>query len=74
MYWGNVIINLLRRKNIWGYVTGVEAKPSLPQAQNFDLSVDTWETYNSKANSWINNSVIQSIGMQLEKYETTKEV
>ena len=36
--------------------------------------IDTWEENNAKIITWINNSVEHSIGMQLAKYETAKEV
>ena len=36
--------------------------------------IDTWKTNNAKIITWINNSVKHSIGTQLAKYETTKEV
>ena len=66
--------NFLRGKNMWGYVTGTKAKPSVPQTENFDLLLDGWETDNSKVITWINNFVTQSIGMQVAKYDTTNEV
>jgi hypothetical protein len=36
--------------------------------------IDTWETNNAKISIWINNSIEHFIGMQLVKYETTKDV
>jgi hypothetical protein len=36
--------------------------------------IDTWEANNAKIITWINNSVEHSIGTQLVKYETAKEV
>ena len=36
--------------------------------------IDTLEANNAKIITWINNYVEQSIGTQLAKYETTKEV
>ena len=36
--------------------------------------IDTWEANNAKIITWINNFVEHSIGIQLVKYETTKEV
>ena len=36
--------------------------------------IDTWEANNAKINTRINNSVEHSIGTQLAKYKTTKEV
>ena len=37
-------------------------------------SIDAWETNNAKIITCINNSVEHSIGTQLAKYETAKEV
>jgi hypothetical protein len=34
----------------------------------------TWEANNAKIITWINNSVEHSIGTQLAKYDTAKEV
>jgi hypothetical protein len=36
--------------------------------------IDTWKANNVKIITWIKNSVEYSIGTQLAKYETTKEV
>jgi hypothetical protein len=36
--------------------------------------IDAREANNAKIITWINNSVEHSIGTQLAKYETTKEV
>jgi hypothetical protein len=36
--------------------------------------IDAWEANNAKIITWINNSVEHFIGIQLTKYETTKEV
>ncbi|XP_023761615.1 uncharacterized protein LOC111910054 [Lactuca sativa] len=74
-YWSYVMKNFLRGKNMWGYVTGKKkkAKPLVPQTENYDLLLDAWETDNSKVITWINNSITQSIGMQLAKYDTAKE-
>ena len=73
-YWSYVMKNFLRGKNMWGYITGVKPRPIDDKTENFDLLVDLWETNNSKIITWINNSVTQSIGMQLAKYDTAKEV
>ncbi|KAJ9548438.1 hypothetical protein OSB04_020981 [Centaurea solstitialis] len=59
---------------MWGYVTGKSSKPTDEKAANYSLLVDSWETDNSKVITWINNSVAQSIGTQLAKYDTAKEV
>ena len=64
----------LRGKSMWSYVTGVRPKPSDEKAEDFATSVDAWEAENTKIITWINNSVTYSIGAQLAKYETAKEV
>ncbi|KZV56542.1 hypothetical protein F511_16141, partial [Dorcoceras hygrometricum] len=69
-YWSYVMKNFLRGKSMWSYVTGVWVKPIDDTATDYAVLVDNWEV----ANSWINNSVTHSIGIQLAKYETAKEV
>ncbi|KAJ9562057.1 hypothetical protein OSB04_007217 [Centaurea solstitialis] len=59
---------------MWGYVTGTSSKATDEKATNYLSLVDSWETDNSKVITWINNSVVQSIGTQLAKYDTAKEV
>ncbi|KAI3769398.1 hypothetical protein L6452_00500 [Arctium lappa] len=67
-YWSYVLKNFLKGKKMWGYVSGTIVKPK----EATDL--DSWEVDNSKIITWINNSVEHSIGVQLAKYETGKEV
>ncbi|XP_075473383.1 uncharacterized protein LOC142504394 [Primulina tabacum] len=59
---------------MWGYVTGVRDKPTDQTNPDYAVSLDVWEADNSKIITWINNSVAHSIGAQLAKYETAKEV
>lgn len=66
--------NFLRGKNVWGIVTGTKGRPTDDKAANYATLLDSWETDNSKIITWINNSVTQSIGTQLAKYDTAKEV
>ncbi|XP_073036801.1 uncharacterized protein [Primulina eburnea] len=73
-YWSYVMKNFLRGKSMWNYVTGVRVKPTDDQANDYAGLVDNWEADNSKIITWINNSVTHSIGVQLAKYETAKEV
>ena len=73
-YWSYVMKNFLRGKTMWGIVTGDKKKPTDEKAANYETLLDSWETDNSKIITWINNSVIQSIGTQLAKYDTAKEV
>ena len=39
-----------------------------------DALIDAWEANNANIITWINNSVENSMGTQLAKYETVKEV
>ena len=73
-YWSYVMKNFLRGKTMWGIVIGDKKKPTYEKAVNYETLLDSWETDNSKIITWINNSVIQSIGTQLAKYDTAKEV
>ncbi|KAG6519526.1 hypothetical protein ZIOFF_023020 [Zingiber officinale] len=57
---------------IWD--TAVRVQPTGINADDYVKSLDVWETDNAKIIIWINNSVSHSIGAQLAKYETTKEV
>eukprot|EP00257_Ricinus_communis_P024689 XP_025012103.1 uncharacterized protein LOC112533881 [Ricinus communis] len=61
--------NFLKGKQKWGYISGAYIKP-----QDDVALLDKWEVDNSKIITWINNSVKHSIGTQLAKYETAKEV
>ncbi|XP_039127005.1 uncharacterized protein LOC120263182 [Dioscorea cayenensis subsp. rotundata] len=73
-YWSYVMRNLLKGKLIWGYVSGTFAKPTNVGDENYADHIDIWDACNSKNIIWINNFALQSIGIQLAKYETTKEV
>ena len=42
--------------------------------KDYVADIDTWEANNAKIINWINNLVEHSIGTQLAKYETVKEV
>jgi len=65
--------NFLKGKKMWGYVSGTYMVPKNTEARDVAL-IDAWEANNVKIITWINNSIEHSIGMQLAKYETTKEV
>jgi len=58
---------------MWGYVSGAYMIPKNIEEGDVVL-IDTWEANNAKIITWINNSVEHSIGTQLAKYETAKEV
>eukprot|EP00257_Ricinus_communis_P026563 XP_025013977.1 uncharacterized protein LOC112535577 [Ricinus communis] len=68
-YWSYVMKNFLKGKQKWGYISGAFIKP-----QDDMALLDKWEVDNSKIITWINNSVKHSIGTQLAKYETAKEL
>jgi len=58
---------------MWGYVSGTYVVPKNTE-EGDTASIDAWEANNTKIITWINNSVEHSIGTQLAKYETAKEV
>ena len=58
---------------MWGYVSGAYVVPKNTE-EGDTASIDAWEANNAKIITWINNSVEHSIGTQLAKYETAKEV
>jgi len=72
-YWSYVMRNFLKGKKMWGYVSGTYVVPKNTE-EGDTASIDTWEANNAKIITWINNSVEHSIGTQLAKYETAKEV
>ncbi|XP_045795561.1 uncharacterized protein LOC123890064 [Trifolium pratense] len=74
-YWSYVMRNFLKGKRVWSYVDETSVKPTDKKDEaKYAKELDTWEASNSKIITWINNSVSQSIGMQLAKYDTAKEV
>ena len=72
-YWSYVMRNFLKGKKMWGYVCGTSAK-SKATDKEYETLLETWDTNNAKIVTWINNSVKSSIGIQLAKYETAKEI
>ncbi|XP_062099980.1 uncharacterized protein LOC133805845 [Humulus lupulus] len=73
-YWHYVMKIFLKGKRMWGYVSGTSTKPKDDKDESFAEQFDLWDAKNSKIITWVNNSVQQSIDIQLEKYETAKEV
>jgi hypothetical protein len=65
--------NFLKSKKMWGYINGTYVIPKNTEEGDVAL-IDAWEANNAKIITWINNSVEHFIGIQLTKYETTKEV
>ena len=59
---------------MWGYVSGTSTKPKGDKDERFAEQSDLLDANNSKIITWVNNSVQQSIGFQLAKYERGKEV
>ena len=66
--------NFLHGKSMWNYVTGVTIMSTDTKVADYASLLDVQEANNSKIITWINNSVTQSIGTQLAKYETAQEV
>ncbi|GAU48472.1 hypothetical protein TSUD_405650 [Trifolium subterraneum] len=74
-YWSYVMRNFLKRQKVWSYVDGTLVKPTDKKDEaKYATELETWDVSNSKILTWINNSVSQSIGMQLAKYDTAQEV
>ncbi|XP_019425863.1 PREDICTED: uncharacterized protein LOC109334254 [Lupinus angustifolius] len=59
---------------MWGYVSGTFVKPTNSATENYAKELETWEVNNSKIITWINNSVSQSIGFQIAKYDSASQV
>jgi hypothetical protein len=75
LYWSYVMKNFLIGKDMWSYIDGTSMKPTdKKDADKYAEILKTWNRNNSKVITWINNSVSQSIGMQLAKFDTAQEV
>lgn len=59
---------------MWGYISGDVVAPAETKVANYGQLLVTWNTNNSKIITSINNSVDLSIGMQLAKFSTAKEI
>ncbi|CAJ2674413.1 unnamed protein product [Trifolium pratense] len=60
---------------MWSYIDGTSVKPmDRKDVDKYAEALKTWNKNNSKVITWINNSVSQSIGMQLAKFDTAQEV
>ena len=64
--------NFLKGKKMWRYVSGTVILKN--NKEEDVVLIDIWDANNAKIITWINNSVEHSIGTQLAKYETAKEV
>lgn len=64
----------LKENRMWSYVDGTSLKPIDKKDGKYEKDLETWEINNSKMLTWINNSFSQSIGMQLTKYDTAKDI
>ena len=75
-YWSYIMKKNLRGKSLWSYVCDKDTttKPADAKTTESKTAMEVWEVNNSKIITWINNSVTHSIGAQLAKYETAKEV
>ena len=60
-------------KQMWGYIVGTLCKPRNEDDEKYAEQLDVWKVNNLKIIIQINNSIENSIGTQLTKYETTKE-
>ena len=60
---------------MWGFVDGTSVKPTNKKDETqYAKDLKTWNVSNSKIITWINNFVELSIGVQLAKYDTAKEI
>ncbi|RHN70386.1 hypothetical protein MtrunA17_Chr3g0134961 [Medicago truncatula] len=60
---------------MWGYIDETVVKPTdKKDADKYAQAFKTWMKSNSKIITWINNSIDQSIGVQLAKFDTAKEI
>jgi len=66
--------NFICRKSMWDYISGAKAKLIDTEADDYATTLEVWEIDNSKIIACVNNSTIYSVGAQLTKYDTAKEV
>ena len=71
-YWAYVMKNFLLGKNMWDYITGDAKLQSNAKAENYAELLSQWAINNVKIITWINNSVDQSIGVHLAKFDIAK--
>lgn len=65
----------MKEKRMSNYVDETSVKPiGKKDEAKYVKELETWDVGNSKILTWINNYVSQSIGVQLAKYDTSKEV
>ncbi|XP_070682349.1 uncharacterized protein [Malus domestica] len=61
-------------KGLWGYVSRMIYIPNNPKDDKHVELFAAWNMNNSKIITWINNYVDLTIGMQLAKFSTSKDV
>lgn len=59
---------------MWGYIDGTLSPPQDAQSKKYAQELETWKVNNSKTITWNDNSVSQSIGVQLAKYDLSKDI
>ncbi|KAM2248946.1 hypothetical protein ACFXTI_003656 [Malus domestica] len=64
----------LQAIGLWGYVYGIVSISNNPKDEKHVELFAAWEMNNSNIITWINNSVDLTVGMQLAKFSTSKEV
>jgi hypothetical protein len=75
-YWAYLMSNFLKGRGLWKFVTGEISKTSQDTEEDdsaFKKRLEEWEMNNSKIISWVANTVIPALAMQLEKFATAKD-
>ncbi|KAM7469100.1 hypothetical protein LguiA_007283 [Lonicera macranthoides] len=67
-HWSMLFRNFLKGKGLWKYVTGKESCP-----METDAKFEEWEINNNKILTWLANTVIPSISIQLGRCTTAKK-
>ena len=73
-HWSYVMNFFLKRKRVWSYVYGSSIKSTDKKDEKYDKDLEIWHVNNLKILTQINNLVSLSIGIQLIKYDTAKDV
>ncbi|XP_026415881.1 uncharacterized protein LOC113311255 [Papaver somniferum] len=79
-HWFFLMKSFLKGKSMWKYIDGTETKPKESTSiikdkgtETLASSLETWETNNHKIPTWIGNTLITSISMQLTSFEVAKD-
>ncbi|XP_026425328.1 uncharacterized protein LOC113321639 [Papaver somniferum] len=80
-HWSFLMRSFLKGKSMWKYVDGIEKKPTTSSSVGKGKENETqkkdpkeeWDINNHRILTWIGNTIIPSISMQLTSFEVAKD-